>query len=88
MKRIKIGVFGVGRGISLAKNMMLCNADIVALCDNNEERMAKAVEKIGGNVATYSDFDSFIEHGLDAVILARYIANWTGYETVPLANNE
>ena len=79
MKRIKIGVFGVGRGISLAKNMMLCNADIVALCDNNEERMAKAVENIGGNVATYSDFDSFIEHDLDAVILANFFNEHAPY---------
>jgi predicted dehydrogenase len=33
VKKIKIGVFGVGRGTTLAKAFMLLGCDIVAVCD-------------------------------------------------------
>ena len=33
MKRIRLGVFGVGRGIHIAESFMLLDCDIVALCD-------------------------------------------------------
>ncbi len=70
MENIKIGVFGAGRGSALANNFKLLGCDIVALCDSHIERTAKAAEKLGGNVALYNDFDKFIAHGVDAVILA------------------
>ena len=72
MKKIKIGIFGVGRGMDLAKDFMLLGADIVAICDFNEERLEEATKKVGKDTAVYSDFDSFIEHDLDAVVLANY----------------
>ena len=70
MKKIKVGIFGVGRGMDLAKDFMLLGADIAAICDFNEERLEEATKKIGKDTAVYSDFDSFIEHDLDAVVLA------------------
>ena len=33
MEKIKIGIFGVGRGTDIAANFMMLNADIVAICD-------------------------------------------------------
>ena len=38
MKKIKIGVFGAGRGIDIAENFMYQDCEIVALCDFNEKR--------------------------------------------------
>ena len=72
MKKIKVGIFGVGRGMDLAKDFMLLGADIAAICDFNKERLDAATKKVGTDTAIYSDFDSFIEHGLDAVVLANY----------------
>ena len=79
MKKIKVGVFGVGRGSDLAKNFMLLNCDIVALCDNNKERMDKALEKLGKDIPAYDDFDKFIEHDMDVVILANYFHEHAPY---------
>ena len=79
MKKIKIGIFGVGRGMDLAKDFMLLGADIAAICDFNEERLEEATKKIGKDTAVYSDFDSFIEHDLDAVVLANYFHEHTPF---------
>ena len=79
MKKIKIGVFGGGRGCDIAKNFMLLNCEIVALCDFIEERLNKGLEKIGKDVATYDNFDEFIEHDMDAVIIANYFHEHAPY---------
>ena len=42
MKKIRIGVFGAGRGMDIAQNFMLLNAEIVALCDELIEAHEKA----------------------------------------------
>ena len=72
MKKIKVGIFGVGRGMDLAKNFMLLGADIAAICDFNKERLDAAAKQVGTDTALYSDFDSFLEHDMDAVVLANY----------------
>ena len=70
MEKIRVGVFGVGRGMDLAKNFMLLNADIVAICDNHKGRREAAMARLDKSVAVYDNFDAFIEHPMDAVILA------------------
>lgn len=70
MERIRIGIFGAGRGADLAKNFMMQNCDIVALCDNRPERIERGLKKVGEGVKIYDDFDKFIEHEMDAVIIA------------------
>ena len=70
MEKIRIGVFGVGRGMALAKCFMLQNAEIVAICDNHEQRREAAVKRLDPSVAVYESFDEFIDHPMDAVILA------------------
>ena len=45
MKKYRIGVFGVGRGMDLAANFMLLNCEIVAICDFHKERLAEAVKR-------------------------------------------
>lgn len=68
----KVSILGVGRGMDLARNFMLLGADVVAICDFNKECLDAAVKKVGADTAVYSDFDSFIEHDMDAVVLANY----------------
>ncbi len=72
MKKIKIGVFGAGRGVDVAKNFMLLDCEIVALCDFNEKRRNEGLIELGKNVPAFDDFDTFIEQDMDAVILANY----------------
>jgi predicted dehydrogenase len=44
--------------------------ELVALCDTWKEKLLAVGKQYG--VATYTDFDKFLEHDMDAVILANY----------------
>ncbi len=79
MKKIKIGIFGAGRGMDIARNFMLLNCDIVALCDNIAERQSEAAKQLDSSVALYDDFDKFIEHDMDAVVLANFFDEHAPY---------
>jgi len=80
MDRMKIGIFGVGRGMDIAKNFMLLNCDIVALCDNRKDRMERALKQMNEkDVAVYDNFDDFIEHDMDAVVLANFFHEHAPY---------
>lgn len=70
MSKLRIGIFGTGRGSYLAKDFMLLNCDVVAICDHHEERLQAAAKDLGNTVSVYRDFDAFIEHKMDAVVLA------------------
>lgn len=70
-KTIRVGVVGVGRGQSFASSATdLVGMKLVALCDLWEERLLEVGKRY--NVATYTDYDRFLEHDMDAVILANY----------------
>ncbi|MBM4036456.1 MAG: Gfo/Idh/MocA family oxidoreductase, partial [Planctomycetes bacterium] len=44
--------------------------ELVAICDIWRERLEQVGKQLG--VATYTDYDRFLEHDLDAVVLANY----------------
>ena len=68
---IRVGVVGVGRGRSFAGGATdTVGMELVALCDTWEERLAEVGKQYG--VATYTDYDRFLEHDMDAVVLANY----------------
>lgn len=67
---IRVGIIGVGRGMSFAHGCKHVGMELVALCDQWEERLHAAGEQLG--VATYTDYDEFLGHDMDAVILANY----------------
>ncbi len=66
---IKVGVLGVGRGQSFMEGGS-AGMKLVALCDTWEERLNDVGKK--HDVATYTDYDEFLKHDMDAVILANY----------------
>ena len=70
MDKIRIGVFGAGRGCWLAKACMLAGGEIVAICDKHKGRRDEALKNLECNPAVYENFDEFINHPMDAVILA------------------
>ncbi len=76
MKKIKIGVFGAGRGSCMIDVLFSHpEAEIVAVCDKYApllDGVRKKAEEKGVSVALYEDFEDFIQCDMDAVILANY----------------
>ncbi len=80
MKKIRLGIFGVGtRGIYIGRDAMLNGAEIVAVCDFREECLNEAVKELGADIALYRTFDEFIEHDMDAVVLANFFHEHAPY---------
>ncbi len=82
MKKIRIGVFGAGsRGGTLSQAFMLQkNCEIVAVCELESRKAAlEKYLKIVGDVAVYHDFDEFVKHDMDAVILANFFHEHAPY---------
>lgn len=70
-KKIKVGVTGIGRGMNFARGAgSHLGMEMVALCDVWEERLIQLGKEF--NVSTYTNYDKFLEHEMDAVILANY----------------
>ena len=86
MKKVKIGVFGAFRGMSMVNQILdRTDAELVAVCDKFEpglDNCRKAAEEAGlNNVGYYTDFEDFIRHeDMDAVVLANY-----AYQHAPYA---
>lgn len=70
-KEIRVGVVGIGRGMSFANGAPYAGMKLVALCDTWAEKLAE-VGAQHRQVATYTDYDRFLEHDMDAVVLANY----------------
>ncbi|MBC7326638.1 Gfo/Idh/MocA family oxidoreductase [bacterium] len=72
MKKLKVGVFGIKRGATFAHLFdMNPHTELSAICDADE----LAVKQFLGDrkeVAVYSDYDKFLEHDLDIVVLCNY----------------
>jgi predicted dehydrogenase len=75
---IGVGVVGVGRGQSFMRSAQATGMTLVAICDTWEERLQQVGKELG--VATFTDYDAFLQHDLDAVVLANYF-----HEHAPLA---
>src|SRR6266545_2819415 len=68
---LRVGVVGVWRGGTFADAATeAVGMRLVAVCDRWESRLREVGEKHG--VATYTDFDEFLGHDMDAVVLANY----------------
>lgn len=70
-KPIRVGVIGIGRGQSFASGATdLVGMKLVAICDTWKERLKEVGKRYG--VTTYTSYEKFLEHDMDAVILANY----------------
>ena len=74
MKKMKIGVLGAGRGTSMINYCKNADhAELVAICDKWEEGLNRHKNQCKGmDIAYYTDFEEFIRHDMDAVVLANY----------------
>lgn len=73
-RKIKIGVLGGYRGSSMINYCERAdNAEVVAICDKSIEVLNAQKENLKDNNITYYDnFEDFIKHDMDAVVLANY----------------
>ena len=74
MKKVRIGVLGAYRGTSMINYCKRADhAEVVAICDKSPEALdAQRADAEGLDIAFYERFDDFIEHDMDAVVLANY----------------
>lgn len=74
MKKVRIGVMGAYRGTSMINYCESAdNAKVVAICDKWEEGLERQKAALNDpDIAYYTDFEDFIKHDMDAVVLANY----------------
>lgn len=73
LRKIRLGVLGGGRGFTIARFCEQSDqAELVAVCDNDQRCLNEVKDHFGDSVAYYSDFDTFLSHDMDLVILANY----------------
>ncbi len=74
MKKVRVGVLGGYRGTSMINYCKRSNhAEVVAICDKSREILeAQKSAAEGLNITFYERFEDFINHDMDAVILANY----------------
>lgn len=74
MKKVRVGVLGIGRGRSMIEYAKIAgNAELVAVCDFYEEGLEKLKNELNNtNISYYTRFDDFLNHRMDAVVLANY----------------
>ena len=79
-KRFKIGIFGAWRGGSFIKIFeMFDDCEVYALCDKSEERMEKAASVVDHPIKFYTDFDEFLNSGVNAIMLCNYFHQHAEY---------
>jgi predicted dehydrogenase len=72
--RLKIGIIGLTRGSDFAKTFEANpKSEVVAVCEFSKNRIDDFL-RFKKNVEVYSDYDKFLEHDLDAVMVAGYLS--------------
>ena len=79
--KIKIGVMGLFRGIFVLQAAQLLSDDIVvtAVMENDETTLEKARKLFAYETKVYSDYDEFINSGIDAVVLCNFFHEHAKY---------
>ena len=77
MGKIRIGVFGAGRGMTMIRQLFgREDAVLVAVCDKFVPALDKCRKEAESanyeGITYYTSFDEFINHDMDAVVLANY----------------
>ena len=74
MKKVRVGVLGGYRGASMINYCKKADhAEVVAICDKNAEVLQAQIENAEGmDIAFYDNFDEFLDHDMDAVVLANF----------------
>jgi predicted dehydrogenase len=65
---LRVGVLGLRRGATLARLAQRAGMRVVAVCDRYPHRRAQSAQAL--DAAAYADVEPFLDHAMDAVILA------------------
>jgi predicted dehydrogenase len=69
-RRLRVGVVGLRRGLTLARESQVVGMEVVAVCDLDRHRLRSARDALGA--VAYQDYDAFLAHDMDGVILANF----------------
>ena len=69
-RKLRIGVVGLRRGLTLALQSEAAGMEVVALCDLDADHLQGAGDRFRG--AVYRDYDTVLAHAMDGVIVANY----------------
>ena len=69
-RRLRVGVVGGRRGLTLARECQMVGMEVVAICDLDRARLSSASSALGA--VPYQDYDAFLAHDMDGVILANF----------------
>lgn len=73
MAKIKLGVFGLWRGGSFLDIINAQDdAEVYAICDKDEDKLNASAARLPEHVLKFTNFDEFIECGMDGVLLCNY----------------
>ena len=74
LEKVRVGVLGIGRGRSMIEYAKMAgNATLVAVCDFYEQGLDELKRDLNDpNITYYTGFDAFLNHPMDAVVLANY----------------
>ena len=82
-KKLRFGIFGLGRGVVFPFSILHLGGEVVAVCDSNKEQYEQFLKEPShkGKIdpAYYEKFDDFIRHDMDAVILCNYFHEHAQY---------
>lgn len=83
MAKVKIGVFGAMRGkVMVSVLARHPDAELTAVCDQSAARLAECsalAESFGTSITGYTDAEEFLQHDMDAVVLANYATEHAPY---------
>ena len=73
MRKLKLGIFGLWRGGSFVHIInAMENAEVHAICDFDEERLAFMTKECPEGVIACKNFDELLDSGIEAVLLCNY----------------
>ena len=70
--RIRVGVVGMGRGFGMVTSAAAHGFELVAFCDRWADKMTAVCRALNVSIPLYTDYDKFLEHDMDAVMLANH----------------
>ena len=71
-KRIRLGIWGLGRGATFVKSAAALNIDVVAGCDLHPHMREEFKKNVPGAFVT-ADEDELLAYDIDAVLIATYL---------------
>lgn len=77
MAKLRFGIVGVSRGSCFLNSLKASGAEVVAYCDKDAagiERVRSYHEEDMKHITVYYDYDEFLKHDMDAVVLANYFS--------------